>query len=578
MKPVRLPASATIALPRWSIFLLCLLYILPGLIGRDPWKGVDAASFGVMWTMAHGGLHDWLWPHIVGLPMPEEGPLAFWLGALGIKLFGGLIGDPMAARIPSGIAFMLSATAVWYSTYLLGRRSEAQPLKLAFGGQPEPRDFGRTLADGALLIYLACLGLLIPSHTTSTGPLQLALISSALYLCVRFFDSPQKRSALLLGAVLGLLVLNRGWVIPLGILSALIVLCLCRRQQLIRYFLTLSLPAALAIVALWLYALNAIHPYASSPYRGWMEWNYRQLGWPLIENIVHFFRYGIWFAWPAWPFAAWAVYAWRKQERTLHIALPLAFFLAFTLLALLNRTHEEGYLLPLLPPLAILAAFGLPTMKRSAINAVDWFAVMVMTGVAGLFWFGWIAMQTGWPQRSSQKLLSLAPGYIPELNVVTLLVALGINIIWFRIVYWRISRQPSVLWRAVVLSSGGVILCWFLLMSLWMPFINQRVSYSNVAKELAQKIDTPYNCIASNLGASQRASFAYFGKVHFAGFSEQNCELLLTQGNRRFQGKEKYTVEKDFPGQWQILWEGQRAADKDEYFTLYRKQTSSLGK
>ena len=58
MKPVRLPASATLALPRWALFALCLLYILPGLVGRDPWKPDDAAGFGIMWTMANGTLAD----------------------------------------------------------------------------------------------------------------------------------------------------------------------------------------------------------------------------------------------------------------------------------------------------------------------------------------------------------------------------------------------------------------------------------------------------------------------------------------------------------------------------------------
>ena len=81
MKPVRLPAAATLALPRWALYALGLLYILPGLIGRDPWKD-DAASFGIMWTMAHGGLDDWLYPNIAGLAAAGEGPLAFWLGAL----------------------------------------------------------------------------------------------------------------------------------------------------------------------------------------------------------------------------------------------------------------------------------------------------------------------------------------------------------------------------------------------------------------------------------------------------------------------------------------------------------------
>ncbi|WP_395007813.1 ArnT family glycosyltransferase, partial [Undibacterium sp.] len=488
MKPVRLPAAATIALPRWSIIALCLLYILPGLIGRDPWKGADAAGFGVMWTMAHGTLNDWLWPHVVGLPVPEEGPLAFWLGALCIKLFGGIIGDPMAARISTGLAFLLGSISVWYSTYLLGRRAEAQPLKLAFGGQPEPRDFGRTLADGALLIYLGCLGLLLPSHTSSSGPLHIALIAYCLYVCVRFFDAPSKIAAAKIGLVLGLLVLTRGWVIPIGILLSLFALCIYRQQKLSAQLLLISLPAAILVAGLWIFSIQTIQPYSSSPFQGWKEWNFRQIGFPVLENVFYFFRYGIWFAWPAWPFAAWAIYAWRKQERTLHISLPLCFLICFTVLALLNHSHEEGYLLPLLPPLAILAAFGLPTMKRSAINAVDWFAVMVMTGAAGLFWLGWIALQTGWPARTSKKVLSWAPGYIPEFNAFTFIIGLGITIIWFRIVYWRISRQPSVLWRAVVLSSGGVILCWFLLMSLWLPLVNHRVSYASVAKEMTEKI------------------------------------------------------------------------------------------
>ena len=70
MKPVRLPASATLALPRWGLISLCLLYILPGLIRRDPWKTDDVAGFGIMWTMAHGGLQDWLLPNIAGMSMP----------------------------------------------------------------------------------------------------------------------------------------------------------------------------------------------------------------------------------------------------------------------------------------------------------------------------------------------------------------------------------------------------------------------------------------------------------------------------------------------------------------------------
>lgn len=571
MKPVRLPAAATIALPRWGIFALCLLYILPGLIGRDPWKGDDATSFGIMWTMAHGNLADWLWPHIVGLPMAEKGPLAYWIGALCIRLFGALLGEPMAARVSVGLFFLIGAVSVWYATYLLGRRSEAQPLKLAFGGQPEPRDFGRTLADGALLIYLASLGLLVHSHETSVETLQISLIGFLIYLSVRLFDQPHWRHGVQLGLTLGLLILTRGWVLPGTVMLGLILLCFCRRNTEPLRALLLALPLSLLLPALWLLAIQQWPPYDSSPYPSWMVWNYRQLNWPDLSSISYFFQYGIWFAWPAWPFAAWAIYAWRRQESALHISLPVCFFLCFATLALLNRHSEESLLLPLLPPLAILAAFGLPTMKRSAINAVDWFAVLVLTGIAGCIWLGWIAEQTGWPSRLSSRILLLAPGFEAHFNPLTFIVALATTIAWFFLVYWRISRQPSVLWRAVVLSSGGVILCWVLLLSLWLPWINSRISYAPLAVQLGARISDPLACIDADIDPSQRASFAYFGQVRFAGFNDQNCSYLIVQSSRRNPAAQPIPARHN-PDHWDPIWSGHRAYDKDELFTLYRRR------
>ena len=143
MKPVRLSAAATIALPRWGLIALCLLYILPGIVRRDPWKVDDASGFGIMWTMAHGALGDWLSPNIVGLAMPNEAPLAYWIGAILIRVFGWITGDALAARVSILVFFAIGTLAVWRTAYVLGRRSESQPLKLAFGGQPAAMDYGR---------------------------------------------------------------------------------------------------------------------------------------------------------------------------------------------------------------------------------------------------------------------------------------------------------------------------------------------------------------------------------------------------------------------------------------------------
>jgi 4-amino-4-deoxy-L-arabinose transferase-like glycosyltransferase len=568
MKPVRLPASATNALPRLGLFALCLLYILPGLIGRDPWKSDDAATFGVMWTMAHGSLHEWLWPNIVGLPMTEDGPLTYWIGAICIKLFGWLLGDTMASRVSTIGFFLLASTSVWYTTYLLGRRTEAQPLKLAFGGQPEARDYGRTLADGALLIYLGAIGLLLHNHNTSPDTLAVALVAFTMYGAARLFDQGLRRSAIVLGITLGLLALTSAWALPIGIWIALVVLAAWRDKAALARLLLLSLPFAIGVLALWFVVLHSAQSFDNDSYEAWLAWNKRQFGLPSWDATKYLLKNVLWFAWPAWPFSAWAIYAWRRQ-RALHIFLPLAFFVAFVVLAIINPHSEESLMVPLLPPLVILAAFGLPTMKRGAINAVDWFSVMTLTASAAFIWVGWIAKQTGWPAQIAKNAFKLAPGFKPEFNLIAFIVAACASAGWIALVHWRVSRQPTVLWRAVVLSSGGVILCWLLLTTLWMPWVNYGKSYAGVARQLAEKLPPVQRCVDTNVGAAQRASFAYFGDIPFSSDDEQRCDFLLLQDVARNKSTEKVITRDN--QQWRLLWEGHRPSDRDERFRLYAR-------
>jgi len=568
MKPVRLPASATLALPRWALFALALLYILPGVIGREPWKNDDAASFGIIWTMAHGTWQDWLWPNIAGMSMPEEGPLVFWLGALCVKLFGGLLGDVLAARIATIGIFLLSALSLWYTTFNLGRRPEAQPLKLAFGGQPEPDNFGRTLADAALLIYLGCLGLLQHSHETTAEPLLTALLALTLYRSVRYMERPCLRNAALIGLALGLMTLTRGWVPPAALLVALFICTRFLAIPAVRALphLLLSLAVAAVVTLPWLVPAALMQPYGQTPLPAWMAWNMSQLGLPNLRAVQTFLRDGVWFFWPAWPFALWAAYAWRRQSNLLHIVVPTTFVTIASLLLLLHPAPDHAQLLMLIPPLAIMAAFGLLTVQRGAINAIDWFSVMVLTLGAALLWIFWYAQLTGWPPKPAHNVLKLIPGYVPEVNWLATIVAAGATLGWFLLVQWRVSRRPSVLWRAVVLSSGGVILIWILLMTLFLPHTNYSKSYAAVARQAAAALPADTNCVTSNAGPPQRASFAYFGKLPFSGVGQHGCNVLLWQEATRSSVRTNLP-----PGKWTVLWEGRRASDRSERFRLLRR-------
>jgi 4-amino-4-deoxy-L-arabinose transferase-like glycosyltransferase len=573
MKPVRLPAAATLALPRWALLALGMLYILPGLIGRDPWKE-DAGPFGIMWTMAHGTFSDWLYPNIAGLAASEEGPLAFWLGAICIKLFGWILGDVLAARVSTIGIFVTGAMSLWYTAFHLGRRAEAQPLRLAFGGQPEPDDYGRTLGDTAVLIYLGCLGLLVQSHLTLAATLQGALLAYFLYRAVRYVEHASTRNAVLVGLSLGALALTRGVMPPVVLLLALYA---CTRYlklatgETLRH-MGIAAGVGFLITLVWIVPAALVQPYGLSPVGAWLDWNASQVGLPTLSSLGGFFRIGVWFFWPAWPFAVWAIWAWRRQQHLLHIVMPVFFFLALTLLLLCDPALENGDFLKMLAPLALMAAFGLPTMKRGAINAIDWFSVTVLTILGALVWLFWIAKLTGWPAQLAKNALKLVPGFKPEVGIVAFVVAAATSIGWVMLVHWRLSRRPPVLWRAVVLSSSGLILLWVLLMTLFLPDLNYSKSYAGVAQQIAATLPHDADCIDSNVGPAQRASFAYFGRLPFARLDAGECRYVLLQDDirNRDSSNDREARRHGVRGAT-VLWEGRRASDRFERFRLFRR-------
>jgi 4-amino-4-deoxy-L-arabinose transferase-like glycosyltransferase len=400
--------------------------------------------------------------------------------------------------------------------------------------------------------------------------LQISLVAFVLFMTIRLFDNDTERPvsgikyAAILGLGLGLLILTRGWLVPLALWATCLLIAAVRYKNKLLHVGVITLPIALAVAAIWVVSCNLFEPFHSSPIPAWMNWNLKEFFRPSYGSLTYFLRYSAWFTWPAWPFACWAVYAWRKQTTPMHIALPLSFLVVLVALAFCSPYAEQSSLIPLIPPLSILAAFGLPTMKRGAINAVDWFSVMAFSMFAIFIWLSWFAMQLGWPEQLRNNVLKTAPGFNPQFNPILFFIAFVSTCAWLKLVHWRLSRQPRVLWRAVLLSSSGVILCWFLALTLFTPWIDYRVSYQPLAKEIAAQLPAEYNCVDTNTGPGQRASFAYFGNIRFAGMEEKSrCDYYLAQ--RHMPKASNYPSGDPF-------WEGHRAADKAERFMLFKRE------
>ena len=566
---VRLTASATSALPRWLLLAICAVYGASGLFGRDPWKNEDAAGFGVMWTTANGGLHDWLLPNLVGKSIADAGPLMYWLGAACIRLLSPWVDASDAARVATGLLFYAGCIFVWYGAYLLGRRPEVQPFKYAFGGEPAPRDYGRTLADGALLILLACFGLAERGHETTPEMAQFVCVAMALYGLIRSVDKPTQ-GALWWGGALGLLTLAANPVLPLALGVCAVAVAFVTPALRLHTLLGLGLPLLAALVAPWLLAAHWAFPDEARAFlHAWSAGAFADYHGPLGSALFYAAKNLPLFSWPAWPLAIWSCYSWKGLRRAPHVALPLAIIAPLLALIVLQSFQTNRHFILLLPALATLAAFALPTLKRGAINAFDWFAVLSFT-ILGLFvWLVWLASLTGFPAPLARNFARLVPGFVQQFSLAALVCALVVTGCWGALVYWRLARHPKALWRSVVLSSAGTTLMWVLLMTLWLPFVNYSRTYRDVATQIATRLPADYDCIrTARLGDAQIAAFAYFGNMRFA-FDDQDCSVLLRQDTQDYGEPSSLS-----PFVWKLVWEGRRPADRDERFRLYVRLVS----
>lgn len=574
--PARLISSAANKLPRPILWTVGLLYIFAGLFFRDPWKSDDVIGLATMLsTLQYEGWQTWLTPQIGDLAYAEIGPLSIWIGALSISLFSPLFqlfsseldANIMASRLPNLLYFLILISTLWQGVFRLASQKAAQPLPLPFGGEPSAIAYGRMIADAALLLCVATIGILLRLHETSTVPLSLALYSTAFYALSLFLKKPW-RGASLLGLAIGFSFLNQGlWVASSLVISIVFAFigCISLRQH--AKLLLLTLGIAVGIALCW------ILPAAQYEYwwQQWRLWHLAQLHWPsfnhLLNTGLNTGRDLLWFLWPTWPLVIIALWQWRTWIRFAHIAVPFSLLVGpFLLLFFHQNAFEPEYSL-LVVPFSALAAFALPTLRRAAINSFDWFAVMCFSLIIATIWLGWIAQHSGWPPKIAHSIHRQTQGFDVSISWLALLIALLGTLAWGSLVLWRLRTHPPALWRGTVLSAGGLITAWLLLVTLWLPALDYARSYRHVSEELHQQLTqlNPQQCVrAVGVGLGQRASFYVFNQLNFS--FNPACSYVLQQTSPKLS-KEEQNI---FNQPTQEIWAGRRGGDRNEMFRLLR--------
>ena len=530
----------------WPLAILLVLYILPGLIGHDPWKVEDATSFGVAWDMLQRG--SWLTPSIAGLAYPDT-PLYYWIAAGCGKMFAWLLPAHDGSRLASGLLTFV----VLGFTHLAARALH-----------------GREYAVAAPLILSGSIGFLVHSHQMQPMLLTLAAHFAA-YWALAMLDRRPWEAAAIFGAALGLGMLGNGIAAMTLLLPvALLAFTLSDHKQKSGPALLLALLIGATLLFLWLLPL-----YLQAPqYLGaWWQSELGRFGqtshpWKTALEYVDMLP---WYAWPALPLAGWTLWSRRRQWRTPALAMPLFSF--FAVLAGLSLSYEARSVsaLLLLPPLVLLAIPGVASLRRGAANAFDWFGMMSFTIFAGLIWIGWCAMIFGWPARLAQQVTRLEPGFSGNFSALPFIIALLATAAWG----WLIVTSPRSPFRGMTHWAAGVTLFWLLAITLWLPWVDYGKTYRPLSRSIAEALPANHGCVAgANLADALRASLDYFSAIITlpnSSSASRRCQWLLTQGSVR--------ADDSAPGTgWRKVWEGNRPGDRSEKIRLYRRDTRAAEK
>ena len=539
-------------LPRVALLLLCAAYVLPGVFGRDPWRGADLISFAQMLGIATGQ-SGWTQPGLAGVQVADFSLLPIGLGALAISLMSPAVDAAVAARIPFALLLAATLGLVWYATFHLARTDNAQPLPFAFGGQAEPVDYARAVADGSVLASIATLGLLQLGHETTPELVQLFGVSLFLYaMAAAPWRTVQPRIALL--AALSILAASGAPSIAmlLGIGGAAIFRrsAFSQARSLVPWVIGASMAAAVLSSAL-------------------AAWRWRGVGLdPGLVFVVA--RQWAWFLWPAWPFVLWTLWRWRMHWMHRHIAVPLLVVVVSLGSNVLMGASDRALLLAL-PAMAILAAFALPTFKRSTTAAIDWFSMFFFTLWALTIWVIFVSVHTGVPAQPAANVAKLAPGFVAPFSWITVTFALFASLAWVWLLRWRTGRHRDALWKSLVLPASGVTLIWLLLMTLGLPLLDYARSQKPWLANLAAYVDAGA-CIYVPQGSPTTLATLQMSRRYRVVTSSTAHQAI----DCKFQLRVARTGREHLPSiDWQLVAQWRRPTERDEITSLYRLPASA---
>lgn len=534
-------------LPAVLTVLLVFAWLLPGLIGHDPWKGDESRSIGLVHGFLSGA--PLAIPTLAGVPLLENPPLFTWVAAAMAQVLSDWLPVHDATRLTAGMFVLITLIFTGLTARLL------------YGDQ-----HGRL----AVLILIGSVGLLVRAHEAIPQNALMAGYAMAGYGFILSLRRPAL-GGVLAGTGIGIAFMSIGVAEAVALLLVAILLPLLAPAWRTRGYLTTAFALLLSALPWLLIWPLALYQQAPELFGGW--WHAETLGRfaPLSASgaigTLYYLNLLPWFAWPAWPLALWAL--WKARRNVLNepgIVLPLLIFASLLVLLSFTSDPREVNSLPLLVPLAWLAAGSTYTLRRGAANALYWFAMATFGVVSAAAWVYWSAFDLGVPVRLAAHLQKIQPGYTGEFRPLLVALAVAYSLCWLALLV-LLKRSPQ---RPLIAWAAGITLAWGLAVSLFMHPVNTRMSYRSMITELETALPGR-GCIASQgLNDAVRAMLDYqigLRTLPVTSFTQSQCPALLVQ-------YDKNRPPELAPG-WLEVWHGNRPGNRSERFTLYWRMAQS---
>ena len=526
--------------------ILCAAWILPGLIGHDPWK-TESTTFGIIYSMLQEG--NWLLPAVAGIPNSDYPPLYYWVAAAMAKIFSPILPLHDGARL---------ATALFIA------------ITLVYTNKTAKRLFDERAGRISVVLLIGSLGIFVRGHEMNPEVAGLAGMAVALYGLTRI-RSETTKGGITTGVGTGIVAMS------IGILPALVIPAIALalvwmlgewKNRLFQRGIGVALLAALPFMLV--YPASLLMVGGISP----LMWTDAILGAPLLDagtrgsiDPIYFIRILPWYGLPALPLAAWLWWKDRRKMRErFELALPFISFLVLLLWWSFFREANDAVGLALLPPLVLAAAGVLDRLSRSIASFMDWFSLLFFGLLVTTIWLYWTAAIVGVPEAAANNMTRQVPGFAFTFGWLPFCVALALTLVWVYAVV-RAHRNSR---RAVVNWAAGITVVWVLFNMLGLSALNHTLSYRTTAATLRAQLPETRKCVAAvNLGEPQRAMLDYFAQLRFVKAEldgATGCDWLLTQGSKA-SGPKVDSV-------WQLSWEGARPGDNSERFRLYRRSGS----